>query len=832
MQTIFPMANCDSCPYKRNKKIIPKQRGISHKPIMVIMSSPTSSEVGTGIYASSSGGKALRATMEKVGFNTKDVMFTSAIKCVLKSASKRKDTDDAKAISSCRNQILAEIKAVNPELVIMVGSLAVKSIFGTDYSFRHFLGNVTYHDGFKDVKFMGCMSPAEMIQDPGVFWTFLRVMKNAKDAYDGVVKEAGETKFYVLKNEMDIRIAEISLKNKGKLLIGADIETTGLDFLRDRIINVGLSFEKNRVYVITGDLLNKARGLLTLPNARYAWHNGKFDVRMLRSHGFDSSLDEDTQTMDYVFNETGGYRDLGTLSMLELGASEYKRKANAVIKSTGFQDSDFIANERVAIDADYTRQIAEIYINRIMSKKRYIKLYYGIIMPVSRFLLEVEDYGFYAFSDKLEALDSELEIALNELEDKIQEAVAPYWNPYLYMKQAGRKSASGTVRYPNGMSFTSPYQLKWLIYTALGLKTKSRSKDTQKDTLEAIPNRPEFIDMILEYRSLAKDKNTYVAGIKRMQTTDGYTHTTFNVSTAKTGRLSSTEPNIQNIKRIMKKVFGAPLGRILLEADYKTAELRILGHIANEPVFKNAFINRRDLHQDMADKAGCSRQEAKPLNFGIPYGRQEDSVSEELGVSKEVARQLIKAWLDGVPEIANYLKQCEIDALAGKSLLTYTGRARRFGFICNLNKDGVKNEAKNFRIQSICNDMNIVSAMKIHYNFKYNKKYEICKGFVVNMVHDSIMPEVVDSVESVRLASELINDVMLRVPVMQFNTTVPMEVDVSVCDHWKKKQIVMMYGEWGFEEKIDGKDVFVRTNYIPYTNREMIGECDLYEREV
>jgi DNA polymerase I-like protein with 3'-5' exonuclease and polymerase domains len=293
----------------------------------------------------------------------------------------------------------------------------------------------------------------------------------------------------------------------------------------------------------------------------------------------------------------------------------------------------------------------------------------------------------------------------------------------------------------------SPKQLGEILFDRLGLPHGKRTKtgySTNTDVLESLYDTHEIIPLITEYRALTKLNSTYVRGLLEHIAEDGRIHTTFKNET-QTGRLSSTEPNIQNIPvrtprgRVMRRFFVAEQGKMLVGADYSQIELRVLAHIAKDSAMSEAFGRGADIHAITAEQVfGDSkmRSAAKAVNFGIVYGMGAFSLSKEIGVSVAEAKDYIERYLDKYSGVREYLSETVEAAKRDGYVKTALGRVRRIPEIQATNKMTVaagERIAKNTPIQGTAADIIKIAMIRVHERLK--------NATLILQIHDELIAE-------------------------------------------------------------------------------------------
>lgn len=768
---------CQTCPYSKYPKI-PAPKVSGGREVVIVGEAPGATEISRKEVFIGPSGQLLDKVLEVTSLPPRNEMHvTNALLCKPPHTKPNLKT----ATRCCRDRLLEEIEACNPKMIIALGNIAMHSIMD-DFNLKitKEQGRVLESPFFPGVPIIPVLHPAAILRAPGDYKLFYGTMHKAGVLYTGgKMPDPGVPNWRVATNPEEAdKMVEYLRSNADEIkMVGADIETTGLNPRLDEVLVLGVSYAKNRTLVFPYHLIPKE--LFKIKELKWIWQNGFFDTQFLRRRGFAAEVHHDTILMSYTLNEHGGIHDLEQLASRYLGAQAYKHKARRKAKDGGggfgsLEEKD--QYERVAYDADYTRQIAVIMLEQIHDNGLLSKLYEDLLIPAVSFLRGVSRNGMYVDMELLEAFRKEYQEALDEVMEQILDLAQPIWRPELYKEQTGAKTA------PEIFNPSSPQQLAWLLFDRLGLPTlRGRKRSTNKEVLEHLRGKHPIIDLMLEYRSISKELSTYIIGVKEYIASDGRVHSVYKLHGTKTGRLSSSEPNLQNQpkrKPKVRNIFRAAPGNCLLEVDYKGAELRVLALQSKDVALTECFVQRRDLHTEVSQALHISRIRAKAVNFGIPYGRTEYSLSDEFDISVDEARHYIRGWFDRFPEAEKYLNMCAQAPVKGKSLVTPFGRHRRFGLVTMESLHELQNEAMNFTIQSIASDLTLISAMRME---KELKKIGVK---IINLVHDSILFEMEADELLVRKAMEIIEYHMTQVPIDTLYSQVPFEVEFEVGVQW------------------------------------------------
>lgn len=573
------------------------------------------------------------------------------------------------------------------------------------------------------------------------------------------------------------------LKTQKKIAV--DIETTGLSFYDDKLLLIVFAYDWNNSIILntfTKPVIDELKDLFSREDIKFIWHNGKFDIARLKQFiDVDARIDEDTMLMHYIgFNENRGTHGLGYLAMLYLQAPNWEKTLDdikrKICKEKKIKLEDFnygMFPEEDLIRYAFFDGLATYRLYKVMSKEfpEISTLIYRKLVEASNCFTEIEREGVYVDQEMIEHLDKELTKEYNILVEKINDIAKIYWEPNQYMIDTKAKTA------PDKFNANSPQQLKWILHR-MGYKID----DTNEKTLKEINS--EFTNLILKLRKNNKYHRTYVRGLSEAIEKDGRIHTTYNLHGTVTGRLSSSNPNLQNIPRdaTIKNIFRATPGYVLVQADYSQAELRVLAVLSDDPWLKNVYIRGDDLHDKVAEQywgkdfTSEDRVKAKAVNFGIAYGRTEHSLASDLNISLAEARKLLNDWFKPMPYVKKFFNERIKMAFEEGISTTPFGRTRNF-IITPYNKFNIRNEAMNTPIQSVASDLTLFSLIEIHKELK-----EKNLGRIVLTVHDSIIAET--RPEYVEKVKEIMIKHMTEIPKKYLKTDVPFTVDIDVGIQW------------------------------------------------
>ncbi|MEZ6196155.1 MAG: DNA polymerase I [Planctomycetota bacterium] len=525
-------------------------------------------------------------------------------------------------------------------------------------------------------------------------------------------------------DELEAMIAELTEAGE----IAFDLETTGLDVLTAEIVGLSFSAREGRAFYVPLNaeppvlpdpdraprgtaVLERLRPFLAAETPRKGAQNAKYDVAVLRSNGFSvGGLSFDTMLASYLLEPSSRDHNLDALSLKHFAFK--KIKTEEIIGKKGDQITmDLVPVETVGEyaceDADFTWRLWELFRPRL-EEAELLPLFGEIEVPLVPVLVRMEAAGIALDVPKLERLAQEMQEDLVAIEKEIHAL-------------AGRE-----------FNIASPKQLSELLFVEMELHKKlgvkpRRTKtgfSTDQEVLEAMHEHP-LPAKILEYRSLAKLLGTYVTSLpKLVHPVTGRIHSSFNQAVAATGRLSSSDPNLQNIpirsargRRIREAFVASGEGRLLFAADYSQIELRIMAHVTGDPALIAAFAAGADIHRETAAKVfevapgdvdGEMRARAKSINFGIMYGMGPQRLARETGMTVPEAEAFIARYFENFPTVRGFIEGMKENARRDGYVTTLFGRRRPIPDITSTNgrlRSAAENMAVNTPIQGSAADL-------------------------------------------------------------------------------------------------------------------------------
>ncbi|MFV5490500.1 DNA polymerase I [Acinetobacter sp. ASP199] len=465
-----------------------------------------------------------------------------------------------------------------------------------------------------------------------------------------------------------------------------DTETTSLDYRIAQIVGFSVAFDAQDAYYVPlahdydsapeqldrETILAQIKPILEDNNIQKIGHHLKYDAHVLENHGIQmAGWYFDTMLASYVLNSVAtrhGMDDVARLYLSHLTTTFEQIAGKGVKQKTFNQINIETAAHYAAEDAHVTYRLYEVLHEKLKAYPELLNILLNIEMPVARVLTSMEENGIQLDLAFLDQLGCDFAETMKNLEQQIEEMAGESFN------------------------VSSPKQVGEILFDKLGLKGGKKTTTGQYSTSESILEKLEhpIAELILNYRGLSKLKSTYTDGLCKQANNDTHrVHTSYHQALTATGRLSSTDPNLQNIPireeigRQIRKAFVAPEGRILLAADYSQIELRLMAHLSQDDALVDAFIHGQDVHRRTAaevlgialeDVTNDQRRQAKAVNFGLLYGMSEFGLTRQLGFTRQESQEYIKQYFHRYPGIYEYMQRTRQVALEQGFVETILGR--------------------------------------------------------------------------------------------------------------------------------------------------------------
>jgi DNA polymerase-1 len=575
-------------------------------------------------------------------------------------------------------------------------------------------------------------------------------------------------------------------------LVSVDTETTSLDPMTAQLVGISLSVQADHAaYIPVGHnyagapaqlsrdhVLATLKGWLENPRCRKLGQNLKYDKHVFANCGILlGGVEHDTLLQSYVL-ESDRPHDMDDLAARHLGVSTitYDDVTGKGASRIAFEQVDLArATEYAAEDADITMQLHQVLYPRVEQDSKLLHIYRNIEMPTMEVLFTMERNGVLLDTRLLDQQSRELGVKMLELEQAVH-------------RQAGQP-----------FNLNSPKQLQEILFERHQLpvrkKTPGGLPSTDEDVLKELALDHPLPKLILEYRSLSKLKSTYTDKLPRMvNARTGRVHTNYAQAVAVTGRLSSNDPNLQNIPvrsaegRRIREAFIAPPGSVIVSADYSQIELRIMAHLSRDKGLLQAFAAGEDVHRHTAaeilgvESAAVTseqRRYAKVINFGLIYGMSAFGLASQLGIERSAAQQYMERYFQRYPGVKDYMERTREAARSLGYVETVFGRRLYLNDIRASNaarRQGSERAAINAPMQGTAADL-IKLAMIAVQNWISTSRM---MSRLIMQVHDELVLEVPESeIDSVRSElPKLMNSVA--------TLDVPLAVDVGIGPNWEK----------------------------------------------
>lgn len=546
----------------------------------------------------------------------------------------------------------------------------------------------------------------------------------------------------------------------------------------------GRDREREEISLACGQLpratvLDRLRPLLENPAIRKVGHNLKFAIQVLSGNGINlESAWFDTMLASYVLNPIRQGHSLEALSQEHLG---HKLISYIDISCNGKDQKKFPQID-IKTASQYACQVSDVIwllrrqFEPLLTEKGLDRLFHSIEMPLVSVLAEMEWHGVLLDTQFMTDLSTEFAVRLAKLEERIFELAKGPFN------------------------LNSPKQMGEVLFERMGLQTGKKTKgktgwSTDNEVLTALAEEQEVARLILDYRGVAKLKSTYSDALPRLvNPATGRLHTSYNQSVTNTGRLSSSDPNLQNIPirseegRKLRHAFIAPPGHLILSADYSQIELRVLAHLSEDKVFLRAFAEDEDIHtRTAAEVFGLfpemvtqeMRRQAKTINFGIIYGQGAFSLAKQLGISRKTAEEFISAYKERHKGAVAFLDASIRQAEEDGAVTTLLGRRIPIPDIKSSNgniRAFAQRNAINYPIQGSAAD--IIKSAMLRVSSRIKEKG--LNSRLIMQVHDELVFEVPQ--EELTRMEILVRDEMAKAA----DLAVPLKVDISHGANWSE----------------------------------------------
>ncbi|MDY3960707.1 DNA polymerase I [Romboutsia timonensis] len=583
-------------------------------------------------------------------------------------------------------------------------------------------------------------------------------------------------------NEANIEISKLEdidefinkVKENNELIIKT--VTREGNILDKRIKYIFLSVDGKKIYYVEEDSIYKLEYIFTSNEIKKLGYNLKDDYISLKPYGIKlENIYFDITIAEYLIDSMSSTSYECSAIAMKYLTKKVKTKEELLgkgVKAKKYQDLDFEElSSHISQIIDTVKNVMPI-MEENLKESNMDGLLYHVEMPLVEVLADMEYEGVKVDKEKLNELGSQFKEIIKKLESEIYKISGEEFN------------------------INSPKQLGVILFEKLGLPVIKKTKtgySTNAEVLDKLKDQSPIIDKIIEYRQIVKLNSTYVEGLLSIiNPIDGRIHSSFNQTITTTGRISSTEPNLQNIPvklemgRNIRKVFISDKGCKLVDADYSQVELRVLAHMSQDETMIDAFKHNEDIHTKTASQVfnvsmdevtSKQRSDAKAVNFGIVYGKSDFGLSEDLNIPVKQAKEYIENYFNKYNKIKEFMDNIIEDASSNGYVTTILNRRRYIPEIKSSNfmlRNAGKRAAMNAPIQGSAADIIKIAMINVYKKLEENN----LKSKLILQVHDELIVEAVDS--EIDIVKKIVKDEMENAVCLDVN----LDVDLNIGDSW------------------------------------------------
>lgn len=583
-------------------------------------------------------------------------------------------------------------------------------------------------------------------------------------------------------NEANVEISKLEdidefinkVKENNELIIKT--VTREGNILDKRIKYIFLSVDGKKIYYVEEDSIYKLEYIFTSNEIKKLGYNLKDDYIALKPYGIKlENIYFDITIAEYLIDSMSSTSYECSAIAMKYLTKKVKTKEELLgkgVKAKKYQDLDFEElSSHISQIIDTVKSVMPI-MEENLKESNMDGLLYHVEMPLVEVLADMEYEGVKVDKEKLNELGSQFKEIIKKLESEIYKISGEEFN------------------------INSPKQLGVILFEKLGLPVIKKTKtgySTNAEVLDKLKDQSPIIDKIIEYRQIVKLNSTYVEGLLSIiNPIDGRIHSSFNQTITTTGRISSTEPNLQNIPvklemgRNIRKVFISDKGCKLVDADYSQVELRVLAHMSQDETMIDAFKHNEDIHTKTASQVfnvsmdevtSKQRSDAKAVNFGIVYGKSDFGLSEDLNIPVKQAKEYIENYFNKYNKIKEFMDNIIEDASSNGYVTTILNRRRYIPEIKSSNfmlRNAGKRAAMNAPIQGSAADIIKIAMINVYKKLEENN----LKSKLILQVHDELIVEAVDS--EIDIVKKIVKDEMENAVCLDVN----LDVDLNIGDSW------------------------------------------------
>lgn len=781
--------NCELCPlHEEAEHVCLMGDGKKSAEIMIIGEAPGYREDTTHRAFVGAAGQLLNKMLREFAkLERADCYITNVAKC----RPPENRTPTRKEIKVCVEEyLLQEIERVSPKWILTLGNAALQGVIGKS--------GITKHRGtrfeFPDFTVMPSFHPAAVLRNP----RYGTELAADLERFGKMVRGEGggpTTKVRIIKTKKHLRWLANKLRTVERF--SYDIETNSLQEYRpdSKIVSIAFTWEegesafvpihhKSTPWKTPQQVLDFLAPVIAESPAKKAAHNGKFDARWMSRFGLPVKQDFDTMLAAHMLDENRA-KGLKPLSQLFLGADAYDL-------GDELKDAENVSLGRLAAyngkDTDYTFRLAKTFKKELAQEPRIARVFSHLMMPASNALVDIERRGIQVDWSRWVERNAKTQANIARLEDYMK-------------KQYVKKSKRDTI------NFNSPVQVGAWLFGDMDLpileETKTGNPSTREAVLLQLAREHKVAAVLLKYRKWKKYLTTYLRPWAGWADESFRLHPTYKLFGTVTGRLSCTDPNLQQVPRetFIRGILGAKEGHVFIEADYSQVELRIAAMLAHEKRMLRMFAEGADIHMNTAvEVTGKTpeqvekeeRKRAKAVNFGFLYGmgaekfvvyaRDNYGVDVSLADAEKFRNRFFKAY----PALTPWHERQKRLAHRYKRVSSPIGRVRHLPDIDSRDK-GVRGEAErqaiNSPVQSLASDFTLLSMILL-------SEYGID---ILGLIHDALIFEVredrVD--ETLPIIKETMENVLMErlQELFELEVTVPIEVELKVGSHWSEGEV-------------------------------------------
>ncbi|MDD2444873.1 MAG: DNA polymerase [Candidatus Nanoarchaeia archaeon] len=836
MEIAFGRCDCESCTLARGTAV--PGHGREDRPsIMIVGEAPNREDVDQKRPFSGRGGRILRETLTALGVDTSDVYYTYAC-CCRPPGSRAPHADDIRA---CHDRLVAEIEWVRPAVVVAAGGVALVSLLGggSGITRRRGVYRVLDLPGGGSVGVIPTLSPASILHAPDGFRDLANDLDYARRVAGGeepVVNPPYGDFVLVRTTRMFEALCRVLRGRATDEPVAVDIETTSLSPREGEILSIGFSWRDGdglSTWVLDYRTLLRGSGCtmrsMELHNAMadlgMVFHNAQFDLNWLRHNGYSLRLAGDTMLASYCLDERQGSHGLKGLAARYFRAPEYDadlratggdgRKAPLSLSVEGW-DSEPGYAERVmrynGADAYYTLLLYE-ELRREMDQDGVSSVHDDILVPAVSHFIRLEQEGMLIDTEYHERLGEEWRGEIADLEARLRafpgaadlnlrstKQVSDYLFRVLGLRRMPAE-ADGTVDPTTILAEISEIEDDEAqeFWRTSNVKRGTKAESTGTYMLYWLAQQHEFPRLLVKHRLLTKAYGAYYDGYKKLSGSSGRIWPRYRLHGTRTGRLSSTDPNIHGMPRrkAIKRIFSADPGMTIISADYSQAEIRMVAHLADDDTLVQA-LHEADIHRAISkqlfgltdadldamsgEERSIKRRAAKTIAFGLIYGRSAQSLAPQMGVSVPEAEAYMEKFFRMMPKVRAWIAKQHSQVMVDREVVSLFGRKRRFPVVVDRRHAAeIRRQAVNFPVQSSVSDMTLLA------NLRVIRRLEgmgiPCQAWP--HVHDGYYYQV-----DTRWVSEAVRVTAEEMHQVPFETRVPFAIEIEAGTNWGELRTV------------------------------------------